>query len=259
MTCALIVGIPSQYLRRLNDYRKRKKLTLERDSWRIKFIPSPKSTITFRLASVWQELKTNTQGCHIYAFRSQTQNTEKLRIEFDKYYRFVWLQNEWLRFIPSQIEIFIAKLMEFLDLENYWIEKVKPKSERSPLFLPEASFLANRLVSDMWTFAREPNEGDNVDGMVNKINSFTQKHLYHYGHDRIWRDQNKLHFRPDQSGHGIAEFPNNQKYSKRIPDGFHFDVNSNTGNSISIVDGEGKQHVNNPEGHFNIDPHGTIR
>lgn len=143
------------------------------------------------------------------------------------------------------------------DEEDYWISSIKPQESGAPLVLPYI-FSANREVREMWRLAEGYNSRRNLEAAAVMIERFRRVHRQSIGAGKTpWIDGEDWIWNDSGARHGMAVFPEDWKYSYRLPDGFHFDVSCQKGTKKRFRDAHGAQHAVST--HVNVTAHGTIR
>lgn len=144
--------------------------------------------------------------------------------------------------------------------ETLWLEKVKPRDSASPLILPKI-FLAQRDLREMWRLSESYNNTGHIEKAAEMIARFVKEHRYRgmSGTNAPWLGADDWLWDDDGPRHGQPNFPEDWKYSLRLPDGFHYDVSSKTKNKTHFADRHGTRHPLPSKKYFNVTAHGEIR
>ncbi|GAC1420752.1 MAG: hypothetical protein NVSMB6_22440 [Burkholderiaceae bacterium] len=148
-------------------------------------------------------------------------------------------------------------LREAIEEEDLWIEHVKPKNTGEPLILPR-NFSAQREVATIWHLSEAFNSHRNLMAASSMIDRFRRQHRKSIGTGKTpWIDADSWVWDDSGPRHGTPIFPEDWKYSFRLPDGFHFDVSALKNNKTRFTDVRGIQHTF--DGYVNVTSHGTVR
>lgn len=141
--------------------------------------------------------------------------------------------------------------------EDYWINTIKPTNTGDPLILPQ-NFATNRALRQMWHLAESFNNRRNLEAAAALIDKFRKEHRQSVGSGKTpWIDADSWVWKDSGARHGNPEFPEDWKYSYRLPDGFHYDVSSKKGTKTHFRDVDGVDHV--LKDYVNVTSHGTVR
>src|ERR1019366_3085581 len=99
---------------------------------------------------------------------------------------------------------------------------------------------------------------ENIAGAEKAVREFERVYL-RKAHHYQWIDDRDLIFGREGPRHADAPFPREWKFSYRLPDGFHYDVQHLEQRKFSISDVAGIRHASGVKGYINVDPHGYVR
>jgi hypothetical protein len=252
------------YQRSLAQHVKRA-LEREKDrfgSWAYVLFPSEKSkepSISLSQVDEIQRLAAANGGAHVYAVSSDRER-QQIEHRISPYFRFRWLPTRVVGLTgKGEVEPLIETLTAATTEDEYWLEHVKPKDSASPLILPQI-FVTTRPLSEMWRLSLSYNNEGHLQAAATLIDRFTKEHRKRV--DRFdntpWLSADEWIWDDGGERHGDPDFPNDWKYSFRLPNGFHFDVSPlNKKNKTSFPDLHGTRHSFNQ--YLNITAHGEVR
>lgn len=262
MGTALLLGIPAGYVGTA-------KSALSKDAtingiWVFKFVPAPRSEAEISQAMVKQvqDIAAQHDDTHIFGFSSLS-NRQSFANQLNPYFRFRWFDHSLLKCLGSPdptpfVKTFASDLAE----ESEWATRVKPADHRSPLLLPESSFVPAPKHRELWRHARAYGDPLNIIGAEKAISGFSNAHhrkVVRPGfHSYKWVDESDRIYDSDGQRHGIAPPPRGWKYSFRIESGFHFDVTHAGGRPFVLTDAIGSQNRVSAGSYLNVDPHGYV-
>lgn len=197
-------------------------------------------------------------GAHIFGV-SVVKTRKEVESLVSPHFRFRWL--DAAPFGPvnrgdaaAMMNMLVSATVE----EDYWLAHVKPKDTASPLALPDI-FSCQRSLLDIWRLAQSYNNLGHLETAARLIARFISAHRrridgfkntpWHADDDWIWDD--------DGERHGTPAFPEDWKFSLRLPDGFHFDVSPHTKGKLFFADRAGIRH--SFKTHLNVTAHGHVR
>ena len=157
-------------------------------------------------------------------------------------------------------EPLIAALAAATLEEDYWIANVKPDRPSSPLVLPERVFNAKGELMEMWRLSESFNNQGHLQEASNRIGRFAKEHRRKVdGFVKTpWMDAKSWIWDDSGERHGKPDFPEDWKYSFRLPDGFLFDVSRQKDAKAAFKDVYGYTHPL-PKGYLNVTAHGKVR
>jgi hypothetical protein len=260
METAILLGIPSPYVARLRN-------ALESHGgppkeWSLLFVPAPKKDPeinqgTVRQACRFADARPNP---HILGFSAQ-QHRSEWTSELAQCFRFRWCDQlvSLLNCLATPNPApFLERLTADLAEEEQWSSRIKPMDMGSPLLLPESSFSVGGGHKHLWRHARSYGDQANIEGAAKAVREFERVYLRKQEHYQ-WIDDRNLIFGRNGPHHAAAPFPRGWKFSYRLPDGFHYDIEHLEDRKFSITDIFGAPHPSPAKGHINIDPHGYVR
>ena len=261
MPVAILLGIPTPYVQRIRAAVERGRAAF-REGWTVEYVPVGGGTPEIRQAEIELAMRrAATHGApHVVGVSKQDASVRKeVARKLRQFFRFLWLDNRLLFFIPHDIPQFVTGLNAVLEQEEMWAAQVQPKTEASPLVLPECSFGAERSHRDVWELAERFGEARNIRAAALAIDAF---HAAYWratpGGSRRWVDSEGRVFEHQGARHYEAPFPRDWKYSFKLPTGFHYDVNHLGGREFVCRDVQQKSHAVGRERHLNMDAHGHV-
>lgn len=246
---AIIAGIPLGLYQRVRDKPARA-------GWKIQVLPSQHHRRA-DLASIWQRVMAATAagpelGVHLLLAHDREDERPGFAELKSKSLRAAWLSRaQAARYGRQDFQDSVDDILQF---EENWRDRVRPTMS-SPLLLPETVFSATQSVADAWTRARRVGIGrDNLEAVENTIERFRASHRRR----DEWHDEKALVFStgPRHGQHGLPDW-RRRKLTRRLPDGFHFDVRHRHGQSFQIACQHGD--IRRIRGYANIDAHGFVR
>ena len=249
MPLLIIAGVPSSYLKRNRAYDP------QFDRWNVKFIGS-KSQRSPDLRSCWNAVISvaaeDKDGAHIFAYHNRESDYPSFNADMRDRFRLVWMRRETLNHFGSAQ--YSENLQALVDFEVQWRKMLRPRSVSEPSLLPETAFSPIRC-KDMWERIRSINlKRDNLDRVVKLISHFRETH-YRRG---FWQDEKGLQFKRAPESHGPFPPYGRIKFSFKVPEGFHYNVqNARHNRGFTVIDAEGQVQPFNK--YTNIDCHGSIR
>jgi hypothetical protein len=265
MPVAILVGIPTQYFKRIHGSIDRG-LTAYRPGWNVEYVPANRSTpgVFPRESRSALERAEKCGGAHLIGVSKQDRETrQSIEADLRCYFRFRWLDNRLLSYIGSHVPSFVDGFNVILAEEEMWAEKVKPQDYLSPLILPELCFESSHPAGRLWQLAEQYGELGNVLDAARTVEIFREKHWLSTDgggrRRRRWVDTSDRVFDHTGERHGRPPFPREWKYSYRIPDGFHFDVTILHRRPFVFTDSQGNAHPVDASKNVNVDPHGIVR
>lgn len=226
------------------------------EGWVIKVLPGGNSKHD-DLARIWKQTlseadRTNEAGVHLFLAHHRGSDYPRFNKYLrDRCYRAVWLSPEISRQYGT--ETFWKEISNLLKFEDAWREEIRPNVD-SPLNLPEISFSAHPSVKDLWRRVSSIGRSrDSLEAVRHVIGRFRQQHRGTDG----WRDVEQLIFdRGAAHGDHNLEPWRRNKFTARLPDGFHFDVRHIRNRSFTVPSRDG---IRSFRTYTNIDPHGFVR
>lgn len=233
------------------------------NGWSWDLFPSEKrteSTILAKQVDGLCRLAESHGGAHIFAVSSDRER-KQIEDQIRRHFRFRWLDSKAVgetgrgEFAPL-IEALSAATAE----ETFWADNVKPSDSASPLVLPEI-FLAKRELTGIWRLSESYNNQGHLAAAVDLIQRFVREHRHRIDNyaNTPWLDDNSWIWNDDGPRHGTPDFPGDWRYSYRLPDGFHFDVEPHRKKKSFFTDAGGRRHQLPPKGYLNVTAHGQIR
>jgi hypothetical protein len=260
METAILLGIPIPYVARL-------RAALDSHGglpalWSLKFVPAPKKAPEINQGTVRQACRFADEhpSPHVLGFSTQERRSE-WTVELEPYFRFRWcdkLVSALGSLATPDPSHFLRLLAADLSEEEQWSSRVKPTDMGSPLLLPECSFSVSGGHRYLWRHARSYGDTENIDGAAKAVRDFGRVYLRKAGHYQ-WIDDRDLIFGRNGPRHAAAPFPRWWKFSYRLPDGFHYDVEHLEQRKFSLNDAAGTSQISGAKGYINIDPHGYVR
>ncbi len=262
MGTALLLGMPVGYVGAARSVISKDATT--NGIWSVKFVPAPRREAEISLAMIKQaqDIAAQHDDTHILGFSTQS-NRKEFADQLSPYFRFRWFNHVLLKCLGSPDQTpFVKALASDLAEELEWASRVKPADLKSPLLLPESSFIPARRHREIWRHARAYGDPLNIIGAEKAIKGFRNAHhrkVFHKSfHSYKWVDESDRIYDSDGPRHGVAPPPRGWKYSFRIEPGFHFDVTHADGLPFALTDIIGRQNRVNAGEHLNVDPHGYI-
>jgi hypothetical protein len=257
----ILLGIPKQQLRRLKAALA--KHGTIRSGWALRLVYSAREDIVSITESVLDEGLQHASMCssaHLLAFRPKTKEQQDATLAATQpYFRFRWADNSQLQLIPGQVSQFFSYLSQELAIEEEWSNSIRPQDVRSPLILPQRSFVVQPAREHIWTISATAASSDQIRGAANALSVFRDAYWRTLnGGYASWTDEVGNVFDHTGPRHGIAPFPRSWKYSFAIPTGFHFDVKALSGRAFRVSDHAGEAYDGVAGGHINVDPHGFV-
>lgn len=198
-------------------------------------------------------------GAHIFAVSSD-RNRNLVEDRIRPYFRFRWL-DAWLigETGRGHYEPLVEELQKATQEDNFWLENIKPSDSASPLILPEI-FNPKRDLANIWRLSQSYNNEGHLQAAAGLIGRFTREHRHRIDgfSNTPWLDEESWIWDDGGKRHGTAIFPEDWKYSLRLPDCFHFDVSPHRKKKTFFKDIHGKQHTL-PKGYLNVTAHGEVR
>ena len=192
-------------------------------------------------------------GTHIFAYHFHEKKYRDFNRAMRDRHRLIWMKKYTLNEFGS--DKYSAMIQEQVDFESQWCEKLRPRSVSDSSLLPETSF-SPKTCKDMWSRIRSIHldKKDDLNVVYKLILHFRETH-YNKG---CWEDANGIQFRAAPERHGLFPKYGNIKFTYRLPDGFHYNVQSaRTNRKFYINDSQGKSHGFHKN--TNIDCFGSIR
>lgn len=244
----IVAGIP------LGIHHRAKNVP-SRDGWTIKATPSHDHKRA-DLSRIWSRVMEEADrapdaGAHLLLAHDRESDRPQFRDLGCRCHRATWLSHELSRKFGQ--DEFLEAFGQFMNFEEEWRDRIRP-GINSPLLLPETAFLAERTVKDAWSRARNVNRVRDTLGAVEAtLRRFSDRHRSHGS----WHDARGLIFRRGEphGRHGMPKW-RRQKFTFRLPEGFHFDVKHSRNQSFRI---QSRSETNEFAVYTNIDPHGFIR
>ena len=256
MSTVIVIGVPSGVKDRLFAAIRLGKVSLL-PGWQYIWIPSKGRPFETNLDKILSTLTClENEGPHVLAFKPPDPvQREELMTKVRPFFRFKWLLN---RFGMPDLENTVISLVEYLNSilkqEEWWEENLKPADVSSPLLLPETCFSCSREVADLWELAHRGEEpAQSV--FEKKLELFTGAYLKKSSSGKVWQDEKNNVFNWHGSRHAENPFPHYWKMSFRVPDGFHYDVESKKFPKCELRCATGKWFKHD---YLNIDIHGRI-
>ena len=245
---AIIAGIP------LGAYRRCRE-PAERTGWTVQVIPSEHER-RFDLKGIWNKVMSKAEdisfcdGVHLLLAHGLEEERPSFKELKERSLRALWLSRPMYRQYGQ--ELFARAVNELLTFEEEWRASIRPTPD-SPLLLPEKVFSPRPHSSDLWGRVRKVNpRHDDLHHIANVIARFRDEHRV----NNCWLDQRRLAFCRGAS-HGL-HVPNwrRQKLTFCLPEGFHFDVQHEKGNSFRL---DARNGTSTFKKYTNVDPHGYVR
>ena len=249
MPLLIIAGITRSIVQRNPGY------TPKVDGWNVELIGSLDKRRP-DLHTCWRDAlsaaEKDEQGAHIFAYHYREDEYRFFNRQMRDSHRLVWMDKDTLNSFGS--DLYLSKIQGHIDFEVQWREKLRPQSTSAPSLLPESSFSPKRY-EDLWERIRTARFGrDDLQRIHMRVRAFRRTH-YHRGH---WEDDRGLHFKAAPERHGSCPIHGSTKFTYRLPEGFHYNVqNSRHNRRFSVRNSEGIWRSFTR--YTNIDCHGHIR
>ena len=260
MPTALIAGIPIAADTRLG--RALRRGLKFRGDWEIRRIRSHSRSspgVSPTNVTALLEAVADPDVVTLLMFTRDGEEKQRLRPSFEPFFRIIWPRRGLLQLLHSDVGEFIKEVNSLLQCEEEWTSKVKPQDHRSPLVLPECSFVASVNNRRVWRLALEFGDTNRIEGASRAIGKFWRDHYTDVENTgRRWIDSDDRVFDHTGPSHGKAQFPRNWKFSYALPQGFHFDVTHRDGRAFGMIDCHVTRHVVAGNGYLNVDPHGHV-
>lgn len=258
MPTAIVAGIPRAWDVRLRAYLEDREGPIDQ-RWSVRRVRSRSDRyVTINLNRIEELLQGPASGAHVLAFRPR-QDAQRVRKRLLPYFRFRWLRDRHLGWLPNNPDGFVQAIRQELDIEYEWRDSVAPDDPRSPLLIPRVCFSTVRRCRDMWKLADEAKDYGRIEAAARYKEAFRSHHFRSIRGGRYWMDEDDLVFDHQGERHGRADFPHAWKYSYGIPDGFHYDVDHKEQRAFRLRDSGGRFHDTPKGGYLNVDPHGHVR
>lgn len=233
--------------------------------WNYQLLPGLDKTraeISTRQVDQLLTLADKHDGAHIFGVDGYSDRVVIQR-KLAEHFRFRWIQ---LQLVTETGRGVINPLLDALEQaiveEDYWRGSVMPSDSASPLILPKI-FKANRSVETLWRLSESYNNLGHLEAATKMITRFTREHRHRVqsGSNSPWLCDDDWEWEDDGPRHGQPEFPDDWKYSYRLPDGFHYDVSPhNNKNKTHFKDKNGRSHaLPSKKNYVNVTAHGEIR
>ncbi len=260
----VIAGIPLALYQRIKAHKALKQMP----GWNLKIIPSKHNTQAELHPVQIREILTlclkSTDGAHVLAFSGQSKEERHGKIiELRRHFRFRWISNEYLAYLPSQVDNFFQEVQREANFELEWREDIRPSNVGSPLLLPHCAFLA-KTPKDIWENAATiaPPQPITRKAQIKSLKSDIETFRDAHKHDNGLLDKAGLKF--IEGYHGEPPDPIwYWKYTWRVPDYFHYDVSHIHGREFHV---NGYDHtfakqlfLIKEHDYINIDCHGRCR
>ena len=249
MPLLIIAGVPASVIRRNKNYAP------EIDDWDVLLVPSRDSRKA-DLKSCWRDVleraSEDSHGTHVFAYHYREDEYPGFNKIMHDRHRLIWMQRNTLNVFGTCL--YTEVIEEHLAFERIWRDKLRPQGVDAPGLLPESSFSSKRC-NDMWSRIRSVHlHKDDIDRVYLLTRYFRNSH---YGKGR-WEDSRGLEFKAAPARHGSNPPYGRFKFTYQLPEGFHYDVRSSSGNrDFTVEDIEGKLH--RFQTYTNIDCHGSVR
>jgi hypothetical protein len=197
-------------------------------------------------------------GATIFGVSEQKTRSE-IECMIKPHFRFRWIDVRAVKRVGGgDAEPLLAALEAATLEENYWIQNIRPKDSTSPLVLPEI-FCAKKDLSTFWRLANSYNNQGHLQAAASQIEKFTRYHRRRTDGfaNTPWRDDDSWVWDDNGERHGTPLFPEEWKYSFKLPDGFHFDVSPFEKGKTFFTDKNNQRH--SFKRHLNITAHGEVR
>lgn len=260
----LIAGVPQKI------YQRTKHINFEVPSWSVRILASPNKDRPEWSGGfadrVLTEVLAHPGGGHVLAFGEEGKKepwSQRLRVHL----RVRWLNNHNLYLLTSDPASFGLMLRAEAQFETEWRSRVRPVDDRSPLLLPGPDCFLPVAYSQLWDKAKTVGPSSHPGGplreltqVAQQIDGFRQTHHYFDSARRKdgWRDRRDLIFTADE-WHAVPPEQWNWKFSFRVVDGFHYNVNHVKGRSFLLTCFDGTVHRQKSGQHVNVDCHGSCR
>jgi len=195
------------------------------------------------LAESWEELKPliaslggagerdGEDGLHILAFHSDIGSRQKYRAELMPYHRLRFLDTalmrEWGR-PPFRHSIDVAVAFEAL-----WREHIRPTTNSHPLLLPAEHFRMTQTSRLLWQRSAEPQSEADIADIAASLMSFCNECLF----EQEYCDLDGNRFQYKGPFHAQPQGRDDWRFTYRMPNGFHYDVQPPVGKQKVSVSG----------------------
>lgn len=195
---------------------------------------------------------------HLAVVPSRNQKQIQREFRFDCRVILLDLPGDLLRLSWDVLEHALTAAIEF---EVQWCGAIKPSDVRSPLLLPEFSFLPERRIGDFWKQCdcyRDRARLTDANNILQAVRSIHRRSKTGVG--GYWLDVGRRQFIVDQSYHAPSAEERREllrfRFCYQVPKGFHYDVTHELGERFSIRGSEG---VIDRVSRVNVDPWGSMR
>ena len=254
-----LVGMPLRVHRRLSvelgDFASRL-----RPEILLRLVPSSSQSLPDIGRPELEVVRQNIQEgyTHIAVVPSRAQKEVLREFRFDCRVILLDLPGDFIR-LPW--DVFENCLRVAFDFELRWCDAIRPSDVRSPLLLPEVSFVPEREVVDFWRHCDCYRDASRLTRANNLLQAVRGAHRRSKaGVGAYWVDAGRRQFIVDPSYHatsreerrGLLRF----RFCYQVPAGFHYDVTHELGERFSI---RGRGEFHDRVLRVNADPWGSIR
>ncbi|MGK5024205.1 hypothetical protein [Janthinobacterium sp. RB2R34] len=257
MPTALLAGVPLRLVRQATAALSP---IMREGAWKIKFVSGSEKLSHIGIAAVDDLLKkaADLDSAHIVGFQ-QTGDRSVVAQKIRQHFRFRWGDAEPMWAAANDATRFLAYVREILAEEELWREHVMPRDKSSPLILPANLFTRKAGHEDIWEACEIFGRGaEHYTQLAKKIDKFERDHRKAYTPnspmfmvdraDLVWKDAGPYH--------GSTPFPKQWKYSLKLIDAFHYDVEHQKGTGFTMTDSAKSTFSVKSTNHANIDCHG---
>ncbi len=247
----IVAGVPQ------GVYRRNKGYSPTIAGWELQFCPSKdhsRANLQGSLARLQQMAdEADEPGAHILAFHWIEDERGELTRQFHARHRICWLETQLLRVYGQ--DAFTEHIARLAAFEDEWRSEIRPMDVKAPLMLPERCFVASGPVSDLWHRAQVVSiSRDKIPAVRKLAERFTNTH----SRSSHWIDERGIRFSFDGPRHGDhVPLARTWKYTFKVPQGFHYDVQHDRGGSFTILDHQHRRW--NFKAYTNVDCHGVVR
>jgi hypothetical protein len=239
-----------------------------RQGWEIETLDSKdqrRHSITAEQAVEAMRVASKSENAHILGVSNEAgPGRQTVGSSIRQYFRFRWLDNRLLPTLTPDAQAFVEHLNNVLAEEEFWAEHIKPDGPYEALILPKACFRVRAPHVNLWGECEAYGNQQIAAAFAQHLDAFRNAYskrsmgennkFVHW-----WTDEDDLAYQHRGAPHGLAPFPRCWKYSLKLMDGFHYDINHARSLPFRVTDANGGVHRRESGKHVNLDPHGYVR
>ena len=267
MPVAYVVGLGRHQALRIESFAAGGHASY-RSGWDIHYLPARRTTPEITVEDIPDILGkvAGSDNSHVIGVSTQDGKVrQQIKDRIREFFRFRWLDNRLLAHLHGDFARFIEGLNAALLEEESWAELVKPKDIYCPLLLPRMCFACHVPHTRIWELAEQFGDIQIIHAAGAAQAKFSARFWSgiaekgHYPSRKKWLDMADRAYDPVGARHAIAPFPRNWKYSYKLEERFHFDVEDRNKGAFKFTDQAGMVHKVKQNGYLNVDPHGYVR